>query len=63
MARAVCHEKGIDSTLMAVNSGACVVEKHITVDDDFECPDKEVSLNPDELKELVEFIREIDYEL
>ena len=58
-----CHEKGIDYTLMAVNSGACVVEKHITVDDDFECPDKEVSLNPDELKELVKSIREIDYEL
>jgi len=58
-----CHEKGYSNVLDAVWSGACVVEKHITVDDDFRCPDRDVSLNPSELKDMVKAIRDIEAEI
>lgn len=47
------HSKQIGYSLDAVKYGACIIEHHITVDDDFDCPDKEVSIDPDTLKELV----------
>jgi len=52
-----CHSKDISYSLYAVELGACIIEQHITLDDDFKCPDKEVSLNPQELEELVAGIR------
>jgi len=55
-----CHYPGIDFSVDAVKNGACMVEKHITLDDDFDCPDKKVSLNPDKLNELVTTIKSID---
>jgi len=54
------HSKDINYSLRAVELGACIVEQHITLDDDFDCPDKNVSLNPYELGELVRCIREIE---
>jgi len=54
------HSKNIDYTIEAVKNGACLVEHHITLDDNFECPDKFVSLNPEELYQLVKRIREIE---
>lgn len=55
-----CHNPGIEFVLEAVRAGACLVEKHITLDDDFDCPDRPVSLNPNQLTELVKCIREIE---
>jgi N-acetylneuraminate synthase/N,N'-diacetyllegionaminate synthase len=55
-----CHSKNIEYSVHAVELGARVIEQHITLDDSFECPDKKVSLNPMQLKALVEAIREVD---
>lgn len=54
------HSKDINYSLRAVQLGACIVEQHITLDDDFPCPDKNVSLNPYELESLVYGIRSIE---
>jgi len=54
------HSKDIEYSLQAVELGACIVEQHITLSDDFPCPDKDVSLNPEELSELVRCIRVIE---
>jgi len=51
------HSKDISYSLCAVDLGACIIEQHITLDDNFDCPDKNVSLNPDELADLIEQIR------
>jgi len=55
-----CHSPEIQNSLDAVGAGACIVEKHITIDDSFKCPDKEVSINPEKLKTLVNEIRKIE---
>lgn len=54
------HSKDIRYSLRAVQLGAKIVEQHITVDDDFTCPDKHVSLNPYELQSLVYGIRKVE---
>jgi len=54
------HSKDIEYSLLATELGASIIEQHITLDDDFPCPDKNVSLNPYELGELVRCIRLID---
>jgi len=55
-----CHSKDISYSLYAVELGACIIEQHITLDDDFKCPDREVSLNPQELEALVKGIRKFE---
>ena len=54
------HERGISVSQAAVALGACVVERHFTVDRDMEGPDHAASLTPDELAALVKGIREIE---
>jgi len=54
------HSKDINYSIKAVRLGACIVEQHITLSDDFPCPDRTVSLNPQELSMLVNTIRNID---
>lgn len=54
------HTKGIIIPIMAVAMGATVIEKHFTLDKDMEGPDHKASLNVEELKEMVEAIRNID---
>ena len=56
------HSKDITYSLLAVENGASIIEQHITLGDDFDCVDKHVSLNPDELSELVEKIRGFEIE-
>lgn len=51
------HSKNIEFSLNAVKLGACVIEQHITINDNYNCPDKDVSLNPKKLKQLVMKIR------
>jgi N-acetylneuraminate synthase len=52
------HEQNIIPTLTATNMGACVVERHITLDKKMEGIDQSVSLNPDEFSKLIKYIRE-----
>ncbi len=54
------HTKGIAVSVAAAARGAVVVEKHFTLDKNMEGPDHKASLNPDELKAMVEAIREIE---
>jgi len=47
------HTLGIEIALAAVARGACVIEKHFTLDKNMDGPDHRASLEPGELKELV----------
>ena len=47
------HSLGIYTALGAVAKGACIVEKHITLDKKMPGPDQKISLEPDDLIELV----------
>lgn len=47
------HSLGIYVSLGAVAKGACVVEKHFTLDKKMDGPDQGMSLSPQELSELV----------
>ncbi|MBT3405567.1 N-acetylneuraminate synthase [Candidatus Woesearchaeota archaeon] len=51
------HTEGINIPLMAVKLGATVIEKHFTLDKNMDGPDHKISLDPSELKEMVEKIR------
>lgn len=54
------HEVGFEITLAAVAAGACLVERHVTLDRKAEGPDHTSSMEPEELKEMVRRIRLID---
>lgn len=54
------HTAGIHITLAAVALGACVIEKHFTLDRTLPGPDHRASLEPAELRELVRSIRSIE---
>jgi N,N'-diacetyllegionaminate synthase len=54
------HTEGIDVTLAAVALGACVIEKHFTMDRTLPGPDHRASLEPAELRELVRSIRRVE---
>jgi N-acetylneuraminate synthase len=51
------HTLGIEASLAAVALGACVIEKHFTLDRNLVGPDHAASLEPAELKQLVRGIR------
>lgn len=57
------HERGIAVSLGAVALGACVIERHFTLDRGMEGPDHAASLESGEFKRLVEGIREIEQAL
>jgi sialic acid synthase SpsE len=54
------HERGINVSLAAVALGACVIERHFTLDRAMEGPDHAASLTHAEFKRLIEGIREIE---
>ena len=54
------HERGISVPIASIALGACVIEKHLTIDKTFEGTDHKVSLLPSELKEMVKQIRIIE---
>lgn len=54
------HTLGIEVPIAAVALGASVIEKHFTLDKRMEGPDHAASLEPDELKSMVEAIRNIE---
>lgn len=57
------HSPGIELPIAAVALGACVVEKHFTLDKDLEGPDHKASLNPKEFKAMVDAIRNVEVAL
>lgn len=54
------HTVGITVPVAAAALGACVVEKHFTLDRNMPGPDHKASLEPSELKEMVESIRRVE---
>jgi N,N'-diacetyllegionaminate synthase len=54
------HTMGIEVPIAAVALGAQIVEKHFTLDKNMEGPDHKASLEPDELKKMVDSIRIIE---
>jgi len=54
------HTLGIEVPIAAVALGAEVIEKHITLDRNMQGPDHSSSLEPDELKAMVNAIRNIE---
>jgi N-acetylneuraminate synthase len=54
------HERGYHVVIAAVATGACVIEKHITVDRTMEGNDHRVSLLPSEFADMVTAVRELE---
>lgn len=54
------HTMGIEIPIAAVALGATVIEKHFTISRDMEGPDHKASLEPKELKQMVEAIKNIE---
>jgi len=57
------HTAGIVISLAAVALGAETIEKHFTLDRNLPGPDHRASLEPDELKQMVKSIREVELAL
>jgi len=54
------HTLGIEISIAAVALGATVIEKHFTMDRNLPGPDHKASLEPEELQDLVNAIRNIE---
>lgn len=54
------HTPGIEVPVAAVAMGACVVEKHFTLDKNMPGPDHKASLEPAELASMVKMIRNVE---
>ncbi len=54
------HERGICVPVAAIALGACVIEKHLTVDKGLEGTDHKVSLLPSEFADMVRQIRNLE---
>lgn len=54
------HTAGILASVSAVAMGARIIEKHFTLDKKLQGPDHKASLEPNELKQMVEQIREVE---
>lgn len=54
------HTMGIEIALAAVAMGACIVEKHFTLDKSLPGPDQKISLEPSELEAFVTGIRKVE---
>lgn len=57
------HTLGIAVSIAAVAMGAAVIEKHFTISRELNGPDHRASLEPDELKEMVRCIRQVEQSL
>lgn len=54
------HTRGIEIPIAAVAMGAKIIEKHFTLDCSMNGPDHKASLEPDELKQMITCIRNIE---
>lgn len=57
------HTSGIEIPVAAVAMGATVIEKHFTLDKNMEGPDHKASLEPEELRQMVLSIRNVEVAL
>ena len=57
------HTRGIEAPIAAAALGAGIIEKHFTLDRNMEGPDHKASLEPGELKAMVQAIRHIELAL
>ncbi|MBL8492469.1 MAG: N-acetylneuraminate synthase family protein, partial [Rhodocyclaceae bacterium] len=57
------HTEGIDVPIAAVALGACIIEKHFTLDRQLPGPDHKASLEPAELRRMIEGIRCVEQAL
>lgn len=57
------HSAGTSAALGAVTLGACMIEKHFTLDRDLEGPDQRFSSDPREFAELVRGVRALERQL
>ncbi|WOF74537.1 N-acetylneuraminate synthase [Parvibaculaceae bacterium PLY_AMNH_Bact1] len=53
------HSEGIVHAIASVAIGACIIEKHYTLDKELPGPDHKASATPEELKGLVEGVRRV----
>lgn len=54
------HSRGINIPIAAVTKGALIIEKHFTIDRYLPGPDHKASLEPEELKNMVVAIRQVE---
>ena len=54
------HTIGYEACISAVTLGASVIEKHLTLNNNFSGPDQKSSLNPKNFKKMVKYIRNIE---
>ncbi len=54
------HTNGIEIPVAAVAMGATIIEKHFTLDHDMEGPDHKASLEPEELRNMIRAIRNVE---
>jgi N,N'-diacetyllegionaminate synthase len=54
------HTRGIEVAIAATALGACVIEKHFTINRELPGPDHRASLDPDELAAMVRSIRNVE---
>jgi N-acetylneuraminate synthase/N,N'-diacetyllegionaminate synthase len=57
------HSEGIEIPIAAAALGACIIEKHFTLDRSLPGPDHKASLEPQELRRMVDGIRKIEQAL
>ena len=57
------HTKGIEIPIAAVALGASVIEKHFTLDKNMDGPDHKASIEPPELKAMVDAIKNVETSL
>lgn len=57
------HERGVQVPIGAVAMGAKVIEKHLTLDRSMEGNDHKVSLLPDEFRQMIDGIRNVEQAL
>ncbi len=57
------HDRGIMPTLYAVAKGACIIERHITLDKNMEGPDHAASLDISEFKQFMTNLRDLEISL